>query len=44
VWQPIGLDFVTQQAGSTLDLQVLDAPVILGDVFEVDDLSVRVVP
>jgi hypothetical protein len=42
-WQMITLDYVVVTAGSTLDFQVLDAPVVPGEVFQMDNVSIRVV-
>ena len=44
-WQMLTLDFVTGAAGSTLDFQVLDyIPVTTGEVFQVDNIAIVVVP
>jgi hypothetical protein len=41
VWQLVSLDFTCQQAGSTLDLQVLDYPALPGESFLIDNLAIR---
>ena len=39
------LDYVTQRAGSNLDFQVLDyTPAATGEIFQVDNISIRIVP
>jgi hypothetical protein len=43
-WQLVALDYVTQRAGSNLDVQVLDYPVTPGEVFQTDNIVIRVVP
>jgi PKD repeat protein len=45
-WQSVTFDVVTQgPSGSTLDLQILDdAPLAPGEVFYVDNISIRIVP
>jgi hypothetical protein len=44
-WQMLTADIVTQTAGSTLDLQVLDdAPAAAGEVFLLDNVSSYIVP
>jgi hypothetical protein len=44
-WQIVTVDCITQAAGSTLDLQVLDdVPVAPGEVFLFDNVSARIVP
>jgi hypothetical protein len=43
-WQPLTVDHVTQAAGSTLDVQVLDYPVAPGEVFETDKIVIGLVP
>jgi hypothetical protein len=42
-WSALILDYVTQQAGTTLDLQVEDVPLAAGETFQVDNLSIRLV-
>jgi hypothetical protein len=44
VWQLVTVDHVTQSAGTTLDFQVYDAPVVAGEVFIVDNISICIVP
>ncbi|MBI3607353.1 MAG: fibronectin type III domain-containing protein [Nitrospirae bacterium] len=43
-WQSVTVDYVSLTAGSTLDFQVLDTPVVAGEVFQTDNISIRVVP
>src|SRR5439155_3967339 len=43
-WQMVTVDRVVTTAGSTLDLQVLDGPIVAGEVFRTDNISIRVVP
>jgi PKD repeat protein len=43
-WQLLTVDYVTQAASSTLDVQVLDYPVAPGEVFQTDNISIRIVP
>jgi hypothetical protein len=39
------VDLIAQAAGSTLDFQVLDyAPVTTGEVFQVDNIVIGIVP
>jgi hypothetical protein len=39
------LDYVAQRAGSNLDVQVLDyTPATTGEIFQVDTISIRIVP
>jgi parallel beta-helix repeat protein len=42
-WQMVTFDYVTLAAGSTLDVQIIDAPVAPGEVFQTDNVSIRVV-
>jgi PKD repeat protein len=42
-WQRLAVDHVAEATGSTLDLQVLDAPVAPGEVFQTDSLLIRIV-
>jgi len=42
-WQMVTLDYVAVAGGSTLDVQVLDGPVVAGEVFQTDNISIRVV-
>ncbi|MEQ1832113.1 MAG: PKD domain-containing protein [Candidatus Eisenbacteria bacterium] len=44
VWQLVTVDHITQAAGTTLDFQVYDQPVVTGEVFLVDNVSICVVP
>ena len=39
-WQPLEVEYVVQQSGSTIDLLVSDSPVDTSEVFEVDDVSI----
>jgi hypothetical protein len=44
-WQLITVDLVTGAAGSYLDVQVYDAtPVVNGEVFQADAISIQTVP
>jgi parallel beta-helix repeat protein len=43
-WQLLTVDYVTQAASSTLDVQVLDYPVTTGEVFQTDSIVIEVVP
>ena len=43
-WKSVAVDYFTQGVGSTLDLQILDDPVAPGEIFEADDISIRIVP
>ncbi len=42
-WQVVTVDYVAVTSGSTLDFQVLDAPIAPGEVFLADNISIRVV-
>ncbi len=39
-WQKVALDVTAVAAGATLDLQVMDAPLAPGEVFQTDDISI----
>ena len=39
-WTALDLDVVTALNGSTLDMQVLDTPAVLGTAFRMDDVSI----
>jgi hypothetical protein len=43
-WTELTLDYVSQTAGSTLDLQVEDVPLKVSEEFDVDNLAIWVVP
>ncbi|MBI3607787.1 MAG: PKD domain-containing protein [Nitrospirae bacterium] len=43
-WQMLTVDYVAAYAGSTLDLQITDTPVTMGEVFQTDNISIRIVP
>ena len=43
-WQLLLLELVAQNSGSTIDIQVLDTPVTVSEVFLVDDISIRIIP
>jgi PKD repeat protein len=43
-WQMLTVDHVAGAAGSTLDFQVLGVPFAPGEVFQVDNISIRIVP
>jgi len=40
-WQKLAVDYVTVSAGSTLDFRVRDLPVVPGEVFLTDNISIR---
>src|SRR5439155_5093540 len=40
-WQMVTVDYVVNTVGSYLDVQVLDTPVATGEVFQVDNISIR---
>jgi parallel beta-helix repeat protein len=40
-WQALGVDYVTQVAGSTLDVQVIDFPLAPSEVFVLDNVAIR---
>lgn len=42
-WQMVSVDYPATVAGSTLDFQILDAPVTGGEIFQADNVSIRVV-
>jgi hypothetical protein len=42
-WEPLYLDYIAQVTGTSLDVQVEDVPLTAGEVFQVDNLSIRVV-
>src|SRR5439155_27251100 len=42
-WTLLYEDYVAQSTGSTLDLQVEDVPLAFTEVFQVDNLSIRIV-
>jgi len=42
-WTLLTLDYVAQLGGTTLDLQVEDAPTTTGETFQVDNVSIRIV-
>ena len=43
-WQMITVDRVTQASGSTFDFQVLDDPAAAGEIFQIDDISIQIIP
>jgi PKD repeat protein/phosphatidylglycerophosphate synthase len=43
-WQLITVDHVVQAVNSTIDLQVFEQPLVVGEVFQTDNISIRVVP
>src|SRR4030095_908253 len=43
-WQLVSTEYVNRAAGSTLDLQVLDQPLVPREVFLVDNISIQLVP
>ena len=42
-WQTVTIDRVSEAAGSALDLQILNDPLVSGEVFQVDAVSIRVI-
>ena len=40
-WQTLVVDYTTLSAGSTLDVQVKDSPIVPGEVFLTDDISIK---
>jgi hypothetical protein len=40
-WQQVQVDYTALAAGSTLDFQVRDFPLVAGEVFVTDDISIR---
>lgn len=42
VWQGINVDYVTVANGTTIDFQITDFPLVGSEVFQVDDVSIRV--
>ena len=43
-WQRVTMGVPAVAAGATLDLQVMDAPVAAGEVFQTDDISIQILP
>jgi hypothetical protein len=43
-WQLVTVDYVVQASGSTLDFQVYDQPVVQGEVFQMDNVTINLVP
>jgi hypothetical protein len=43
-WQQVTVDYVVVTGGSTLDLQVLDYPAVNSEVFQTDNISIRLLP
>jgi hypothetical protein len=43
-WQRVTMGVPAVAAGATLDLQVMDAPVAAGEVFQADDISIQILP
>jgi hypothetical protein len=41
-WQQLVLEYVSVAGGSTLDFQVIDAPLVAGETFQTDNISIRV--
>jgi hypothetical protein len=42
-WQLVTVDYAAAAGGSTLDFQILDGPVLAGEVFQADNVSIRAV-
>jgi hypothetical protein len=43
-WQLVTMELVTRASGSTIDFQVVDEPQAPGEVFDVDNISIHVLP
>jgi hypothetical protein len=43
-WQRVTIDYTALATGGTIDLQVVDAPAVAGEVFQVDEVSVVLLP
>ncbi len=43
-WQMVTVDRATTVAGSSLDLQIVDQPLVSGEVFQTDAISIQIVP
>jgi hypothetical protein len=43
-WQSLTFEVVAANAGSTLDFQIINKPVVASEVFQVDDIQVYLVP
>lgn len=43
-WQYVTVEHITQTSGTTLDFQVYDSPIVTGEVFLVDNVSIHLVP
>jgi hypothetical protein len=43
-WNVVTVDYVSVRPGSTLDFQVLDFPLVAGEVFVTDNISILTVP
>ena len=43
-WQLVTVDHISHAAGSSLDLQIQNEPINTGEIFEVDDISIEVIP
>ncbi len=41
VWQPITLEYNTLVSGATLDFNVIDDPIVAGETFQVDNISIQ---
>jgi hypothetical protein len=44
LWQMVTVDHLVQLAGTSLDFQVFDTPVVPGEVFLADNVSIHIVP
>jgi len=42
-WQKVTFDYAALASGSTLDFQVIDAPVVAGEAFFTDNISIQIV-
>ncbi len=42
-WQLMTLDYVTVRSGSTLDFEVAGYPIVTGEIFQLDDVSISIV-
>jgi parallel beta-helix repeat protein len=41
-WQLVGMDYLSRAAGSSLAFGIIDTPVDAGEVFQVDNVSIRI--
>ena len=43
-WQPLKAEIVATASGSTLDFQIVDEPLAAGEVFDVDNVAIHIIP